>query len=340
MLSSARDLQGDAATTMPDHGDHIPAPPILALLKASADPLRMQILKILEMESFGVMELSQILDSKQSGISHHLKALASAGLVTARREANAIFYQRAEDPLMDELKELQTAVLRTMDRTALDAETEQRVDDVLLARTRPGQLLFEQNSDEFRELHGQISPYAVYGRGAAEMLDACLTAPGGTVLEVGCGEGAFLAELSSRFEQVYAIDLSPNMIATATDFVQKMKLDNVELLAGDTSHAWLQDRKFDAVVMNMVLHHVAAPALQLADIAALMAPEGRLFLCDLCSHNQRSARENCGDVWLGFDEETLTQWATRAGLRAGYSNVLSQRNGLRVQIREFIRNAG
>lgn len=337
----SRDLAEEMTdVTMRDHAELIPAPPILALLKASADPLRMQILRILEFESFGVLELSQILDCKQSGTSHHLKALAGAGLVTARREANAIFYQRAEEPLMDHLAALQSAILDTMDHLALDAETEARIEEVLEARVKTAAALFETNTDDFREMHAQISPYSIYGRGAAEMIDACGVDNAGTVLEVGCGEGVFLPELAARFDRVYALDQSPAMVERATAYVEKMKLDNVELLPGNTSHAWLQDHHFDAVVMNMVLHHVAAPAQQIREVAALLRPGGRFFLCDLCSHNQRSARENCGDVWLGFEEETITAWAARAGLEPGYSNILSQRNGLRVQLREFIKRDG
>ncbi len=320
-----------------EHSQQIPSPPILALLKASADPLRMHILKVLEFESFGVLELSQILDCKQSGMSHHLKALAGAGLVTARREANWIYYQRANDPLMDGLSKLQEAILDTMDHLALDAELEQRIDDVLRARTKNGEELFEINTDEFREIHGQISPYSVYGKGAADMLEFCLDERGGSVLEVGCGEGAFLAELSSRFDSVYALDLSPAMVERASVFVEKMNVDNVEVLVGDTKNAWLRDRQFDVVVMNMVLHHVSAPAMQIREVAELLRPGGRFFLCDLCSHNQRSARENCGDVWLGFDEDVISDWGERAGLAVGYRNILSQRNGLRVQLREFIK---
>jgi ArsR family transcriptional regulator len=62
---------------------------------ASADPLRLNILRILGEGSFGVLELCQLFEIKQSSMSHHLKILASAGLVTTRREGNSIFYRRA-----------------------------------------------------------------------------------------------------------------------------------------------------------------------------------------------------------------------------------------------------
>ncbi|MGB2272587.1 MAG: ArsR/SmtB family transcription factor, partial [Pseudomonadales bacterium] len=65
------------------------------LLKASADHLRLEILQVLQHDSFGVLELCNLFDIKQSAMSHHLKVLSNAGLVTTRREGNAIFYRRA-----------------------------------------------------------------------------------------------------------------------------------------------------------------------------------------------------------------------------------------------------
>ena len=149
------------------------------------------------------------------------------------------------------------------------------------------------------------------------------------------GDGNFLPELSPRFDRVVGLDVSPAMLERAQALVDSRGLDNVELLQGNTSHAWLQDMQFDVVVMNMALHHVSSPARQLIEIAGLLNPGGQFLLCDLCSHNQRSAREACGDVWLGFEEETLSRWAQQAGLAEGESRFRSQRNGLRVQLRQF-----
>ncbi|MFT5794442.1 MAG: DNA-binding transcriptional ArsR family regulator, partial [Saprospiraceae bacterium] len=54
---------------------------LLSFCKATADGLRLDILRALSAESFGVLELCRIFDTPQSGMSHHLKILATAGLV-------------------------------------------------------------------------------------------------------------------------------------------------------------------------------------------------------------------------------------------------------------------
>ena len=56
----------------------------------------MQILKVLQQNAYGVLELCQVFDIRQPAMSHHLKILANSGLVATRREGTTIFYRRSE----------------------------------------------------------------------------------------------------------------------------------------------------------------------------------------------------------------------------------------------------
>ena len=72
---------------------------LAVFFKAAGDPLRLDILRVLQHNAYGVLELGEIFETKQSGMSHHLKVLANAGLVVSRREGNTIFYRRSPLPL-------------------------------------------------------------------------------------------------------------------------------------------------------------------------------------------------------------------------------------------------
>jgi ArsR family transcriptional regulator len=60
-----------------------------------------------------------------------------------------------------------------------------------------------------------------------------------------------------------------------------------------------------------------------------------VLVTDLCRHDQGWARENCGDLWLGFDPQELGDWAQRAALSDIASVYLAQRNGFQIQVRLF-----
>lgn len=309
---------------------------LLALCKASADKLRLDILRVLSHDSFGVLELCSIFDSKQSGMSHHLKILANAGLVNTRREGNSIFYRRAHRNSQESLSKLQQSLLTTIDRQTIPDSLQQKVTAVQQERASSSKQFFSENADKFKQQQEQIAAYELYGPNAIELLSNHVDADS-SVLEVGPGEGAFLAELAPRFQRVYALDNSRVMLDKAEAFANQHGLSNIRFIHDDAKASRLQDLQVDCAVVNMVLHHIPSPAEIFLDLAELLAPHGQLFITDLCSHDQSWVRESCGDVWLGFDPQDLTEWAANAGFKTGESMYLAQRNGFRVQIRQFIK---
>ena len=58
-------------------------------------------------------------------------------------------------------------------------------------------------------------------------------------------------------------------------------------------------------------------------------------LIDLSHHDQDWVRDACGDLWLGFENHELDQWAAQAGLISAQSMYLGLRNGFQVQLRVF-----
>lgn len=156
-----------------------------------------------------------------------------------------------------------------------------------------------------------------------------------TALEIGPGEGGFLPVLSELCEHVVALDNSRDMLAKATRTCIDERLNNIDLIEGVTDTLLARGDAFDLVVANMVLHHVPSPADIFLDAAALMNNGGCLVVSDLCSHDQDWAKENCGDLWLGFEPEELTAWAAAAGLKAGEQLFIGLRNGFQIQVREF-----
>jgi ubiquinone/menaquinone biosynthesis C-methylase UbiE/DNA-binding transcriptional ArsR family regulator len=311
---------------------------LAALCKAAGDPLRLNVLRALTNDSFGVLELAQIFAIGQSGMSHHLKVLAQADLVATRREGNAIFYRRAL-PHTEQLGgKLHTALLEEADNLALPAEVQARISQVHRQRAAASQDFFSRVAEKFRAQQDLIAGLPQYRESVLALLDKLSFSDEATALEVGPGDGGFLPELARRFHQVTALDNSPAMLELARQVCEREALGNVSLQLADA----LNDSglRADCVVLNMVLHHFAAPADALKQMANLLQPGGSLLVTDLCSHNQSWAKEACGDLWLGFEQDDLARWATAAGLVPGESLYVGLRNGFQIQVRHFQRPTG
>lgn len=312
-----------------------PADQLAALCKAGGDPLRLSILRALANDSFGVLELAKIFATGQSGISHHLKVLAQAGLVATRREGNAIFYRRSLRQDQHFAAGLQAALLDEVDTLVLSAEVQQRIAAVHQQRAEVSQAFFARMAENFQAQQDLIAGLPQYRESLLALLDALPFDRQATALEVGPGDGAFLPELAQRFAKVQAQDNSPQMLELAQQRCAQEHLDNVELILADALQD--TDSQADCVVLNMVLHHLAAPAEAMRQLADKVKPGGNLLISELCSHNQSWARDACGDLWLGFEQEDLARWANAAGLEPGQNLYLGLKNGFQIQLRHFVR---
>jgi ubiquinone/menaquinone biosynthesis C-methylase UbiE len=308
---------------------------LASFCKASSDPLRLQVLRVLREDSFGVSELCAIFDIRQPALSHHLKVLAGAALVATRREGNSIFYRRAQLGQRPELEDLQSSFFDAVDQIQLPQGTEEALKALYMQREENSRNFFRDNADKFRQQQDLIASYEQYAGTVAEVLRGAPLAERNCALEIGPGDGSFLLELAPQFKQVLALDIEAAMLDQARAKATAEGLKNIEFIQGDTSTNRLDKLQADCVVINMVLHHTPDPGQVLKDAAGCLAPGGVVLVTDLCHHDQGWARENCGDLWLGFDPAKLTEWAAEAGLDDIASVFLAQRNGFQVQVRLF-----
>ena len=74
----------------------------VVLFKALSDPVRLRLLSLIASHSGGeacVCELTGFFDVSEPTISHHLKALREAGLVTSERRASWVYYRVVPEAL-------------------------------------------------------------------------------------------------------------------------------------------------------------------------------------------------------------------------------------------------
>ncbi|MDJ0945520.1 MAG: class I SAM-dependent methyltransferase [Kiloniellales bacterium] len=112
-----------------------------------------------------------------------------------------------------------------------------------------------------------------------------------TLLDAGCGTGAYAAALAGVPGRVIGLDRSAEMLKVA-----RAKLEGrpgrIDFLRGDLRDLPLAEASLDAVMFNQVLHHLedgdgayAGHAAALAEAARVLRPGGRLLL-NACTHEQ------------------------------------------------------
>jgi 2-polyprenyl-3-methyl-5-hydroxy-6-metoxy-1,4-benzoquinol methylase len=95
---------------------------------------------------------------------------------------------------------------------------------------------------------------------------------GGSVLDIGCGIGTFLAVCREGGWNVTGVE--PSSIACEV----ARREYGLELINKPFSSAMFQRKKFDAIFAAQVLHHLPDPAAFVADIDRVLADDGILIL--------------------------------------------------------------
>ena len=122
--------------------------PLIRLTKAVGDPLRLEVLRLLRQDSFGVLELCKITDTPQSGMSHHLRILSDANLVERRKEGTSIFYRRTTKTPHAALEPLTQTLFQTIDQMPLSLESQTRKETVHGERSRRSAAFFEAHHEQ------------------------------------------------------------------------------------------------------------------------------------------------------------------------------------------------
>jgi ArsR family transcriptional regulator len=292
------------ATAALDRG---PVAPLLDELGLLADPVRTRMLVVLESAELTVAELCETVALPQSTVSRHLKLLADAGWVAARREGTSRYYRLTVDRRSAESVRLWELVREGIGGT-LTADHDRRRLEQVLARRRLGAAAFYRTAaEQWDALRGDLFGPTSDLRLLPAMLD-----PGAIVGDLGCGSGRVAAALAPFVGTVIAVDASPEMLAVAR--TRLAGAENVELVEGTLEALPVADGRLDVALLVQVLHHVADVRGALREAARALRPGGRLIVSDMLPHANESYRQTMGHIWLGFDRPAIESAAADAGL--------------------------
>lgn len=135
----------------------------------------------------------------------------------------------------------------------------------------------------------------------------------GSVLDVGCGNGEFIARLKSCGWDACGIDIDANAVAKARSAGVEAQVGGLELFAG-------QSERFDSITMHHVIEHFHDPVAALRDCYRLLKPGGVLWMAT--PNIDSYGHAHFGKFWRGleaprhlvlFNESSLRDAALRVG---------------------------
>jgi ubiquinone/menaquinone biosynthesis C-methylase UbiE len=122
-----------------------------------------------------------------------------------------------------------------------------------------------------------------YRREAEQIVETLGLPSSATVIDMGCGTGAFAIPAAERYRAVHAVDVSRAMLHRARRRAKKAGLRNVAFHHGGFLTYEHRADPADAVVTVAALHHLPDfwKLIGLSRVAAMLKPGGRLFLFDV-----------------------------------------------------------
>lgn len=156
---------------------------------------------------------------------------------------------------------------------------------------------------------GRLIPRVAPSRGA--LVDREIrhlpAVPGGRLLDVGCGSGAFLAQMAGLGWRAEGIDPDPAAVAGARD----AGLSVTQGTLADLDPAE-HECAFDAVTLSHVIEHLHDPAEDLRRIRGLLRPGGLLWIAT--PNLEALGLRRFGQDWLGLDPPRHLVLFTRGSL--------------------------
>ena len=163
-----------------------------------------------------------------------------------------------------------------------------------------------------------------------KIFDAIGVREGGTVCEIGAGDGELslaAARAVGAQGRIYTSELGDARVKALQDKIAGSKLAQITVVPGDAVKTNFPDAACDALFMRNVYHHFADPPKMNASIAAAVKPGGRVAVIDFTPPGKEAEcpADRGKDGMHGITPDTLSRELKEAGFEPVSSDAGGQR---------------
>ena len=164
----------------------------------------------------------------------------------------------------------------------------------------------------------------------ARIIEAIGVKEGGTVCEIGAGDGASTiaaARIVGPAGHVYTSELGEKRINRLREKVAASGHAHITVVAGEAGRTNFPDGVCDGVFLRDVYHHFTDPLAMNRSIAASLKPGGRVAVVDFTPPRQEAetAGDRASDGRHGVQPETVSREMKEAGLEPASSELPDRR---------------
>ena len=272
-----------------------------------ADPTRLRLVRLLERQELGVVDLCDVLQCPQSTVSRHLKVLADQGWTRSHRAGTTNIYRTAFD-------ELDPAALRlwqlARDQTEGWATVEQdqlRLKRRLSQRRKDAPDFFAGAAGQWDKLRGEL-----YGQLFTQQALLALLPSDYVIADLGCGTAQVASNLAGHVKKVIGVDQSSAMLKAAKKRTAGMK--NVDLRKGELESIPIDTSTCDAVLILLVLTYLDDAMTTLREVKRILKRGGKVVIVDLLRHDRDEFRRQLGQQTMGYETKEIENMLREAEL--------------------------
>lgn len=134
--------------------------------------------------------------------------------------------------------------------------------------------------------------------------DLAAQLPGGAELvDVGCGSGRYLTQLSARFPKLRLTGIDPSQQ------LLRHAAKSAEAVVGSVLRLPLNEARFDAAICLEALEHSLVPERAVAELCRIVRPGGRVLVIDKAARHQDLSLCEPWERW--FTPESVSGWLAR-----------------------------